>query len=94
MPCGARGGRGQRRGSGAVHGPGRLQERKRLLGHGAGDALLVAVAERLKNRVRPEDVLARFRGDEFAVLLESVEDPSEAIRVARRISEALGEPLA
>ena len=43
--------------------------------------------------MRPEDVLARFGGDEFAVLLESVEDPSEAIRVARRISEALGEPF-
>jgi diguanylate cyclase (GGDEF)-like protein/PAS domain S-box-containing protein len=63
------------------------------LGHGAGDALLVAVAERLKNRLRPEDVLARFGGDEFAVLLESVEDPSEMIRVARRICEALREPF-
>jgi diguanylate cyclase (GGDEF)-like protein/PAS domain S-box-containing protein len=63
------------------------------LGHWAGDALLVAVAERLKNRLRPEDVLARFGGDEFAVLLESVEDPSDVIRVALRISEALREPF-
>jgi diguanylate cyclase (GGDEF)-like protein/PAS domain S-box-containing protein len=63
------------------------------LGHWAGDALLVAVAERLKNRLRPEDVLARFGGDEFAVLLESVEDPSDVIRVAQRISEALREPF-
>jgi diguanylate cyclase (GGDEF)-like protein/PAS domain S-box-containing protein len=63
------------------------------LGHGAGDALLVAVAERLKNRLRSEDVLARFGGDEFAVLLESVEGPSEVIRIARRISEALREPF-
>jgi diguanylate cyclase (GGDEF)-like protein/PAS domain S-box-containing protein len=64
------------------------------LGHEAGDKLLVAVAERLKNRVRPEDVLARFGGDEFAVLLESVEDPSDAIRVAQRIAQSLREPFA
>jgi diguanylate cyclase (GGDEF)-like protein/PAS domain S-box-containing protein len=63
------------------------------LGHGAGDALLVAVAERLKNRLRTQDVLARFGGDEFAVLLEMVENPSEALRVAQRITQALGEPF-
>jgi diguanylate cyclase (GGDEF)-like protein len=64
------------------------------LGHKAGDGLLVALAERLRNRVRPEDVLARFGGDEFAVLLESVEHPSDAIRVAQRIAQSLREPFA
>jgi diguanylate cyclase (GGDEF)-like protein/PAS domain S-box-containing protein len=63
------------------------------LGHEAGDGLLVAVAERINNRLRAEDTLARFGGDEFAVLLETVEDPSEAIRVAQRIVEGLREPL-
>jgi diguanylate cyclase (GGDEF)-like protein len=63
------------------------------LGHEAGDRLLVMVAERIKNLLRYEDTLARFGGDEFAVLLERVEDPSEAIRVARRIAEALREPF-
>jgi diguanylate cyclase (GGDEF)-like protein/PAS domain S-box-containing protein len=63
------------------------------LGHGAGDRLLVAIAERLKDRLRPEDVLARFGGDEFAVLLETVENPSEVIRVAQRIAETLQEPF-
>jgi diguanylate cyclase (GGDEF)-like protein/PAS domain S-box-containing protein len=63
------------------------------LGHVAGDRLLVAVAERIKNRLRYEDTLARFGGDEFAVLLERVENPSEAIRVAHRIVEGLREPF-
>jgi diguanylate cyclase (GGDEF)-like protein/PAS domain S-box-containing protein len=63
------------------------------LGHEAGDKLLVTVAERLKRRMRPEDVLARFGGDEFAVLLESVENPSEALQVAQRIAETIREPF-
>jgi diguanylate cyclase (GGDEF)-like protein/PAS domain S-box-containing protein len=63
------------------------------LGHEAGDRVLVAVAERLKNRLRPEDVLARFGGDEFAVLLEEETDASEALRVAQRIAESLREPF-
>jgi diguanylate cyclase (GGDEF)-like protein/PAS domain S-box-containing protein len=63
------------------------------LGHEAGDRLLVTVAERLRNRLRNEDVLARFGGDEFAVLLEEVADASETIRVAQRIAESLREPF-
>jgi diguanylate cyclase (GGDEF)-like protein/PAS domain S-box-containing protein len=64
------------------------------LGHQAGDRFLVTVAERLKNRLRTEDVLARFGGDEFAVLLEDAANASEAIRVAQRLAEGLQEPLA
>ena len=64
------------------------------LGHEAGDRLLVAVARRINDRLRSGDVLARFGGDEFAVLLENVEDPSEAIRIAQRIAEGLREPFA
>jgi diguanylate cyclase (GGDEF)-like protein/PAS domain S-box-containing protein len=63
------------------------------LGHEAGDRLLLTVAERLRNRLRNEDVLARFGGDEFAVLLEEVADASETIRVAQRIAESLREPF-
>jgi diguanylate cyclase (GGDEF)-like protein/PAS domain S-box-containing protein len=63
------------------------------LGHEAGDLLLVVVTERLRRCVRPEDMLARFGGDEFVVLLEDVGDPSEAIRVAGRITEELSKPF-
>jgi diguanylate cyclase (GGDEF)-like protein/PAS domain S-box-containing protein len=63
------------------------------LGHEAGDLLLVIVTERLRRCVRPEDMLARFGGDEFVVLLDDVGDPSEAIRVAGRITEELSKPF-
>ena len=59
------------------------------LGHETGDRLLVEAARRLEGCVRPGDTAARLGGDEFVVLLESVADEAEAIRVAERVSEAL-----
>jgi diguanylate cyclase (GGDEF)-like protein/PAS domain S-box-containing protein len=63
------------------------------VGHKTGDKLLVAVAERLRSLLRPEDTLARFGGDEFTVLIEDIEDPADAVRVAERIVEGFREQL-
>ena len=62
------------------------------LGHEAGDQLLVAVAERLRAVMRPEDTTARFGGDEFAILLEET-DRDGTRRAAERILEALRSPF-
>jgi diguanylate cyclase (GGDEF)-like protein len=63
------------------------------LGHEIGDRLLVDVSERLVGSVRPGDVVARFGGDEFTVLLTSIDDSTDAVRVAERITENLKRPV-
>jgi diguanylate cyclase (GGDEF)-like protein/PAS domain S-box-containing protein len=63
------------------------------LGHDAGNAVLVEVAERVRNSVSPEDTVGRIFGDEFAVLLEAPSDAKEVQRVAGRIQDRLGAPF-
>lgn len=63
------------------------------LGHVIGDQLLIDVANRLRTRIRDEDVLGRFGGDEFLVLLEPIGSPEEAAIVARDILSVLAEPF-
>ena len=64
------------------------------LGHEVGDQLLVAVAERIKHCLRPEDTAARLGGDEFTILIEAVDSMTDAVRVAERIAEILQPPFA
>ena len=59
------------------------------LGHAAGDQLLVTVATRLKQCLRPEDSVARLSGDEFAILLDNINDVNDACQVADRIKGKL-----
>jgi diguanylate cyclase (GGDEF)-like protein/PAS domain S-box-containing protein len=63
------------------------------LGHGAGNDLLVAVANRIRGILRPADTAARLGGDEFAILLEDVHGEREALAIAERVAFALGEPF-
>ncbi|MBC9249753.1 two-component system response regulator [Pseudomonas alcaligenes] len=57
------------------------------LGHAAGDVVLRRVAEQLKSCLRPYDILARMGGDEFTALLDSLDHPEDAARVAEKLIE-------
>ena len=63
------------------------------LGHAQGDQLLKGIASRLEACIRPGDTIARFGGDEFAVLLEPILGVADAIGVAERVQEALKVPF-
>jgi diguanylate cyclase (GGDEF)-like protein len=64
-----------------------------VLGHDAGDRLLVLVAERVMACLREGDTAARLGGDEFGVLLDDLTDERQAEAVAERLLEALEEPF-
>jgi len=61
------------------------------LGHPCGDQLLCAVADRLREMLRPEDFVARFGGDEFVVFQQNIKSNEDAAGLARRIVEHLSE---
>ncbi|MBL0168013.1 MAG: diguanylate cyclase [Propionivibrio sp.] len=64
------------------------------LGHAAGDVLLQKVAQRLKNRIRESDTVARMGGDEFAVILTDITGSGMALQVATEMLASLAEPFA
>jgi diguanylate cyclase (GGDEF)-like protein len=62
-------------------------------GHGGGDQLLRAVADRLTHCVRDTDTVARLGGDEYVVLLENIAEPEDARHVVDKIRSAFGQPV-
>lgn len=62
-------------------------------GHSVGDRLLIAFADRIQNALREIDTLARFGSDEFVLLLEDIEHPTVATRVAERLQNELNRPF-
>jgi diguanylate cyclase (GGDEF)-like protein len=71
----------------------RFKEVNDTLGHHVGDQLLSLVAERLHGALRPNDVVARIGGDEFAILLAPVRDDVSALEVAERMRCTLTAPF-
>src|SRR5581483_11060797 len=62
------------------------------LGHPVGDALLKAVADRIRACVRPDDIIARLGGDEFAIVQVAVDQPVGSTALAARLIKELSEP--
>jgi diguanylate cyclase (GGDEF)-like protein/PAS domain S-box-containing protein len=63
------------------------------LGHDTGDRLIVEVAQRLREVLRPTDTIARIGGDEFVILVEDLDDRDEATTLAERVRAAVGVPF-
>ncbi len=71
----------------------RFKEINDVMGHAAGDLVLIEVAERLEAVLRPHDSAARLGGDEFAVLVENILNVSDLETVAKRILVGMGLPF-
>jgi diguanylate cyclase (GGDEF)-like protein len=64
------------------------------LGHAVGDQVLIAVGKRLRSSTRGTDVVARYAGDEFTILLRNVAQREDVVRVAEKIVHMMEVPLA
>jgi diguanylate cyclase (GGDEF)-like protein/PAS domain S-box-containing protein len=65
-----------------------------VFGHQAGDRVLSETARRLESVIRPGDIVARLGGDEFVVLCENLASPDDAEKIATRVVQSVGKPIA
>ena len=68
----------------------RFKEVNDTYGHQVGDQLLIALAQRMQQVIRADDVLARLGGDEFVLLCTELDHPDEALRIAERLRQVVG----
>lgn len=71
----------------------RFQTINDSLGHDVGDKVLRGVARRLSSAIRSSDTVARYAGDQFIIVLRHVIQKEDALRIARKLNQALVEPL-
>ncbi|MEB3264039.1 MAG: EAL domain-containing protein [Synechococcus sp.] len=70
----------------------RFKEVNDTYGHRVGDQLLIELAQRMKQVLRPKDVLARLGGDEFVMLCTDLAAPEDALQIAERLQQGVGQP--
>jgi len=63
------------------------------LGHQVGDKVLIAVAERIKAKIRKDDTLSRLGGDEFTIIMEDLKDLEDASSLAQKIHDVFKQPI-
>ena len=71
----------------------RFKEVNDRFGHDAGDKVLIELAQRLESQLREGDLVARWSGDEFVVLLDGIADEADGLRVVAKLKSVLAQPL-
>jgi diguanylate cyclase (GGDEF)-like protein/PAS domain S-box-containing protein len=71
----------------------RFKDVNDLLGHNAGDKLLIEASDRIKRCIRQYDTVSRVGGDEFIIILSELQDTSDASRIAENVIDRLSEPF-
>jgi diguanylate cyclase (GGDEF)-like protein len=71
----------------------RFKDINDTLGHDTGDHILNLVGKRIQNMLRDEDILARFGGDEFLILMKDIEDENEVVEFAKQVLDKMSQPF-